>query len=712
MSALAVRVGIDIGGTFTDGVVVDEATGTVAIHKVPTTPADPSEGFLDALLGGVERSGATPDQVQGLIHATTVATNALLERRGARAGLLVTDGFRDVLEIARQVRHDLYDLQTTKPPALIPRERSRAIPERLDHEGRVVVPLDEDAVAEAADALVADGVEAIAICFLHAYRNDVHETRAAEIVRSRHPQIPVSVSSEVVPEIREYWRASTTATNAYVAPIVERYLTSLEGKLDDARVRAPLHVVQSSGGVMTVARAKAAPVLMLESGPASGVAAAAFHARLLGYPDAISFDMGGTTAKAGLIRDGRPAVLAEFEAGAETGSGAGTARGSGYPILGAVTDLVEISSGGGSIAWVDGGGLMRVGPRSAGAVPGPACYGRGGTRPTVTDANLVLGRLDADSFLGGRMRLDREAAETAIRVHCAEPLGLDVVAAAVGIVAIANAAMGESLRLVSVQRGLDPRDFALVAFGGAGPLHANRLAAELSIPTLIVPPSPGVASALGMLVSDLRRDERVTRVEPLDGADVQAIETTLARLEAGARAALTEDGFGDDDIVLERAAGLRYVGQSWRLDIALPARRVDAVVLAGVATAFHREHERRYGYCVPDEPIELVTLGLQATGRIRTPQLATLPQGGPSPDAALRGSRAVFGEERSEFVMCPVYDRYALVAGNAIAGPAIVEELDSSVVISDGWHATVARQGGLLVQRAETTQQERGGSHE
>ncbi len=700
MSAVATRLGIDIGGTFTDAVLVDEQSGRISIEKVPTTPPDPSEGFLEALRAITAGSGTTTAQIGSLIHATTVATNALLERRGARAGLLITAGFRDTLEIARQVRHDLYDLQTEKPPPLVPRERCLEVPERLDHEGGVLVALDEQAVLDAVERLRTQQVEAIAICFLHAYRNPAHERRAAELVRAAWPEIPVSVSSEVAPEIREYWRASTTVTNAYVAPIVQRYLAAVERKLQDADVRAPLHVVQSSGGVMTVATAKATPVSMLESGPASGVAAAAFHARLLGHADAISFDMGGTTAKAGLIRGGEPSVLPEFEAGAEAGTGAGVARGSGYPILGSVTDLVEVSAGGGSIAWVDDGGLLRVGPRSAGAQPGPACYGRGGERPTVTDANLLLGRLAPDTFLGGRMTLDVAAAEAAIAAHCAQPLGMSVTEAAVGIVAIANAAMVESLRLVSVQRGLDPRDFALVAFGGAGPLHANRLAAELRIPALIVPPSPGVASALGMLVSDLRRDLRVTRIEPLATADPAALEATLAGFEAEARAALDADGFAGEAVELRRFAELRYAGQSWRLEVPLPSAPVDGPVLAGAARAFHAEHERLYGYAVPEEPVELVTLGLRAIGRILKPRLAPVEPGGRSPEAARRDVRPVFVEERGDFVDCAVYDRYALRAGNVVAGPAIVEELDSSTVIGDGYRATVVEHGSLLIEPA------------
>ncbi|MDP9222388.1 MAG: hydantoinase/oxoprolinase family protein, partial [Actinomycetota bacterium] len=441
-AASGYRVGVDIGGTFTDGVLVDEGSGDIWIEKVLTTPADRSIAFLDVTERLAQRVALQKDELRYIMHATTTATNAVIERRGARAALLVTEGFRDVLEIQRQVRHEVYNLQTEKPTPLIPRRYCLEIPERLDYRGQTIVELDESAVEHAVEMLRAEGIKSIAVCFLHAYRNPEHEQRAGNIIRRLYPSATVSLSSEIAPEIREYWRASSTAVNAYIAPIVEQYLTGVEEKLRAAGFRTGVHIMQSNGGVTTAAIAKARPIHLIESGPAAGVRAAAFVSELMGQSDSISFDMGGTTAKMGLIRDGQPKVLPEFEVGAGSFSGAGLTKGSGYPVLGAVVDVVEVGAGGGSLGWIDAGGLLRVGPRSAGADPGPVCYGRGGTEPTITDANLVLGRLNPRYFLGGALGLDAEAARDAVRTECAEPLKMDVVEAAMGIIEIANATMG------------------------------------------------------------------------------------------------------------------------------------------------------------------------------------------------------------------------------------------------------------------------------
>ncbi len=692
------RLGIDIGGTFTDGVLIDEITGDISIDKVLTTPPDPSEGFLHAARRLVDRAALEPEDLRYVIHATTVATNAVLERRGAEAGLLVTQGFRDLLEIARQVRYELYNLQTTKPIPLIPRQRCLEIPERLNYQGDVLVPLDEEAVVTAVHALRAQRVQAIAVCFLHSYRNPTHEARAAEIIRRLYPEAMISLSSEIAPEIREYWRASTTVTNAYIMPMVRRYLETVERRLDEAKLTTKVHIVQSSGGIMSATAAKERPVHMLESGPAAGVAAAAFFSEVTGCADAISFDMGGTTAKTGLVRGSQPSVLTEFEAGSAFGTGTGLAKGSGYPILAPVMDLVEVGAGGGSIAWIDSGGLMRVGPRSAGAAPGPACYGRGGTKPTVSDANLVLGRLNPDYFLGGEISLDRDAAWQAIEVECARPLGIDVVAAATGIIEIANAAMVQAMRLVSVQRGYDPRDFALVAFGGAGPVHANHLAAELGIPVVVIPPSPGVASALGMVVSNVRHDYRVTHIQPVADLDVQQVESIFSGFEMKARAILFDEGLPPDRLRLERYLDLRYVGQSWKLSIPLPNGHADAMESPWLKARFDEEHEQRYGYCVPEEPVEVVNIGLSAIGLIPKPNLKEIPEGGPSAAAALKTSRPVYFAGMADFTDCPIYDRYALHHGNVVSGPAIIEEVDSTTVVAPGYCAEVARHGVLVLR--------------
>ncbi len=505
------RVGIDIGGTFTDAALVDSETGQVRVVKVLTTPEDPAKGFMSALERGLQECGAGGRDVAAVVHATTVATNAIIEGKTARVGMLVTRGFRDILEIGRQIRSRLYDVHLQKPAPLVPRRWSLEVTERLDAEGAVLEPLDVDEVRAAVRRLRAESAEAVVVCFLHSYLNPAHERAAAAIVREEFPEAWLSVSSEVCPEFREYLRGSTAAVNAAVMPIVSRYVDALESRLAALGATAPFYVMQSNGGVMTSASAKERPVYMVESGPAAGVIAAGAVAAPYRYANVLSFDMGGTTAKVGLIQDGQLKLSTEMEVGAQAVTPLGEGRGGGYPVRTPVIDLVEVGAGGGSEAWIDAGGALRVGPRSAGARPGPACYGLGGVTPTITDANLALGRLDPAFFLGGEMALDADAARRAIALRVAEPLGLDPLAAASGIVEIANAHMIAAMRLVSVQRGYDPRDFVLVAFGGAGPLHANALARELGIPIVLVPPSPGIASALGMLVTDIRHEFVATR---------------------------------------------------------------------------------------------------------------------------------------------------------------------------------------------------------
>ncbi|MBI4639537.1 MAG: hydantoinase/oxoprolinase family protein, partial [Candidatus Tectomicrobia bacterium] len=513
------RLGIDVGGTFTDGALVDESTGEIQIVKVPTTPADPAIGFMVATERAMNRSGSQSDAIHLVVHGTTVATNALIEGKTARVGMITTKGFRDILEIGRQIRSRLYDVHLTKPQPLVSRRWSFGVRERLDATGQILEPLDVEEVRQAVRQLKAEQVEAIVCCFLHSYINPVHERLAAEIIRSEYPEAFLSLSFEVSPEFREYLRASTTAVNAAVMPIVSQYLDALGSRLQARGISAPFYVMQSSGGVMSAESAKLKPVYMVESGPAAGVIAAGAFALTHGYTNVISFDMGGTTAKVGLIRNGQPQRSTEFEVGGQAITPLGEGRGSGYPVRTPVIDLVEVGAGGGSEAWIDAGGALRVGPRSAGAVPGPVCYGQGGVTPTITDANLLLGRLNPEFFLGGEITLDVKASQEALVAQCARPLGLDPLRTASGIIEIANAHMIGAIRLVSVQRGYDPRDFVLVAFGGAGPLHANALARELGIPTVLIPPSPGITSALGLLMTDLKHEFVTTRRQLLSRID-------------------------------------------------------------------------------------------------------------------------------------------------------------------------------------------------
>ncbi|MGE0798422.1 MAG: hydantoinase/oxoprolinase family protein [Lautropia sp.] len=686
---------IDIGGTFTDAVLLDEATGQTYTDKVLSTPDDPSLGFISCADRLAARLSLAPDDVGKIIHGTTIATNTLLERKGVRVGFLVTRGFRDILEIGRQIRHELYDLQFEKPAALVERGDCLEVSERIDYLGRVVRPLDEADVVRAAAAFRRSGVASVAICFLHSYRNPEHERRAAQVLAKAMPGVALSVSSDLAPEIREYWRASTAATNAYVAPPVKRYLSALTRRLAERGIPALPQIVQSSGGLMSIEAACDRPVQLLESGPAAGVQAAAYFANLAARSAAIAFDMGGTTAKVGLVEDGRPRIVPEFEAGGVGGTGSGMATASGYPILSPVVDLVEVSAGGGSIAWIDPGGLLRVGPQSAGASPGPACYGRGGTQPTVTDANVVLGRLNPDFFLGGEMALDAQASREAIERACGRPLGLTVEAAALGILRIANARMAEAVRLMTVQRGIDPRSLALVTTGGAGPAHACALADELAIPEVVVPPSPGTGSALGMLVSGLRVERRVSHLGRLGPAFARAARALHAQLRAAVLLEIVRQGAKRAAVRFEHYVELRYLGQSSNLRIETRDGRADGREVDRWLEAFHRQHESLYGYRVDDEPVEMVNVGVVGTAQRSQPSIRSTGAGGASYRSAVKQRRRVYFE--SGWVDCPVLDRAALRAGNRVPGPAIVEESDATTVVSPGRIATVAANGVVVI---------------
>lgn len=687
---MSVRLAIDIGGTFTDATLIDEQTGEVSIAKVLTTPSDPSEGFMQAAARALQEGGVGAGEVRLVVHATTVATNAIIEGTIARSGFVTTDGFRDLLEIARQVRPTLYDTQFEKARPLVPRDRAVVVGERLGPKGEVLRPLEEETVREAAGVLRREQVESVAVCLLHAYVNPEHERRVGEILAEELPGVPVSLSSEVAPEIREYLRASTTVINAVIRPVVQRYLQRIERRLAEAGIEAKLLVMQSSGGIFGSDAAAARPVFMVESGPAAGVIASAHLGETLGRPDILSFDMGGTTAKVGLIQNGRPSVTKDYNVGGHAGAGIGGMSLAGYPVRTPVVDLVEIGAGGGSIAWIDSGGLLRVGPRSAGADPGPVCYGRGGSEPTVTDANVVLGRLNPSYFLGGEMELDVDGARRAIEERCATPLRISVTEAANGIVEIANAAMVNALHLISVQRGYDPRDFVLVGFGGAGPVHANALARDAEMPTLLIPPSPGIFSATGLLTTDLERDAAVTIMRRLEQLDHGEVATIFARLEESGRAELEAEGVGGESIEFLRQVDVRYVGQSYELTI--PAGD-------DLLERFHAEHERSYGFAAPAEPVEVVSLRLTSVGRIEKPPLRHL-QPGQTPEPKER--RPVYFAEAGGYVDCPIYGRYDLPAGTSFAGPAIVEEFDSTTAVHPGFSVRVDDVGNLVIERGDT----------
>ncbi|MGD9713415.1 MAG: hydantoinase/oxoprolinase family protein [Thermomicrobiales bacterium] len=695
MSGARYRLGVDTGGTFTDATLIDTVNGDVRIAKVHSTPHDPSVGFLDAVRRVTAENGLEPVEIADIVHGTTVATNAVIEGNVARTAFLTTEGFRDMLEIARQIRPSLYDLRFVKLRPIVPRHRCFGLPERLDANGEIVAPLDEGTVRAVSRKLRQEGIESVAVCLLHAYRNPAHERRVAEILAEELPDALVSLSSEVAPEFREYFRASTTVINAAVRPVVSQYLGHIDTALRKDGFASELLVMQSSGGVFPSSAASERPVFMVESGPAAGVMAATWLGGALGFPNVLSFDMGGTTAKAGLVRNGRPAITRDYEVGAMAQPGG--AKGKGYPIRTPVIDLVEIGAGGGSIAWVDSGGGLRVGPQSAGADPGPASYGRGGELPTITDANLVLGRLNPGFFLGGEVELDPDLANRAIEAHCASPLGIDVVTAASGIVAIANAAMSQAMRLVTVQRGIDPRDFVVIGFGGAGPLHANELAREAGIAMTVIPMSPGTTSALGLLVTDLQHDFSTTIGKLATGIDMVTFETAFGELEARGRAALRRDGVAGDIVRIQRFAEMRYAGQSFELPVELPDGPFDAQTIESLIALFNALHLQTYGFNAPGEAVEIVNVRVTAVGPIAKPQqpLLTTTAGKAEP----KTERQVWFAETG-FAMTPIYDRYTLGEGATIAGPAIVEEMDSTSVILPSYAATVDRFGNLLLEPA------------
>ena len=691
------RIGVDIGGTFTDVVLVDEARGGIDVFKVPTTPRDFARGVLDALEAATRARGIAPADVGWLAHATTVVTNALLEGKGARTALVTTRAMRDVLELRRSARASLYDLFQDAPAVLVPRHLRLEVTERIDAQGEVVEPLRREELDDLVDFVKRHDVEAVAVCLLYSFLNDAHERAVGARLRAALPDRPVFLSSEVLPEIREFERTSTTCVCAYVGPILASYLARLEAAVTAMGLPAP-YVMGSSGGVFTVAEGLSMPAMAVELGPAAGVIAAALAGRRLGLPHVLSFDMGGTTAKASLIERGHIGTTSEYEVG-----GSGNARrwlhGTGHPIRVPVIDLAEVSAGGGSIAWIDPGGALRVGPESAGAEPGPVCYGKGGLRPTVTDADLVLGYLNPVSLLGGALPMQPDRARAAIESAIATPLRLGVLEAAAGILDVVNAGMAAALRIVSVERGHDPREFALVAFGGAGPVHAARLAQELEIPVVIVPPIPGGFSALGLVASDVRRDYVKTFYADLGAANLDAMARAYAAMETEATAMLARAGVPSSRWEIARAADCRYGRQAYELTVPVAPGAVTAETTAAAGREFHDKHRMTYGHASPDEAVQLVNLRVTAVGK-----LADLDLWRPAEEnrerAAALPSRDVYFVETG-LVRTDVVHRGALAAGAEGAGPLIVESADATVVVPPGWRWRADDGGFIVMTRAD-----------
>jgi N-methylhydantoinase A len=676
------RLGIDVGGTFTDLLLFDERSGAIRLLKTPSTPADQSVGILDGIQQLIEETGIAASEVAALLHGTTVSTNIVLEEKGAKVGLLVTEGFEQVLHLARsQTPGPLAGwIIMQKPDPLADLELTRGIRERINARGDVVTPLDEASARQAVRELIELGAESITVSLLHSYANPQHEQRIKAIVEEIEPEMPVSLSSEILPEFREYERTLVTVMNAYVRPSMRRYLSGFEEKLHRVQFQPSVNIVRSDGGLMSVERASQSPVHTMLSGPAGGVSGAAFMATLAGYPRALGFDMGGTSTDVSLIQDGKPTISRQTSIGY-------------YPIKVPSVDVHSVGAGGGSIAHVPMTGALRVGPQSAGAVPGPACYGKGGDQPTVTDANVVLGRLPPQ-LLGGKMLLDAKAAEEAVG-KVARALSLDVHQAAQGILDIVNENMFGALRLVTVQKGLDPRDFALVAFGGAGPLHGNAMGMLAGCYPTIVPPTPGVLSALGFLYSDVKNEFAQTFVRNIDDADVSQIGEILSKLGRDARTWLGEEGIDESQQRLSYEADVRYFRQGYEFSLEIDPNRLGGGALHELAARFGLAHERIYGFKL-DQPVELVNLRAVGVGAVQKINLPKFEKEGPDAAAAVvEQHRAYFD---GSFSSVNVYDRTRLRTGNRIRGPAIVIQMDATTVIHPNHTGEVDEYLNILIR--------------
>jgi len=672
---MAWRIGVDSGGTFCDVCLFDDATGHVAVWKVSSTPADPSLGISQGVEQGLRQVGTDAAQVAYFGHGTTVGTNALIQHRGVKTGLITTDGFRDLLEIGRQKRPDLYDQHVEKPPTLVSRDLRLEVAERLRHDGTVEIPLDQDEFRAAVRRLRDAGVQAVAVCFLYSFVAPEHEATAARILAEEFPEAFACVSHAVAPEFREFERLSTTVVNAYLGPVMQGYIQRLAARLADLGITATPHLTQSNGGVIGFEQAARLPVRTVLSGPSTGVVGAQRIAELVGIPDLITFDMGGTSTDVALLSGGQCRLAAE-------------ATVHGYPIKAPMLDIHTVGAGGGSIAFIDNGGLLKVGPRSAGADPGPVCYGLGNTEATVTDANVVLGTLNPEFLLGGRMRVHRDLAIAAID-RLAEQLGMDRMATAQGIISVVTANMARAIRVISVQRGHDPRDYTLMAFGGAGPLHAARLARELEVSAILVPRNPGILCAMGLLLTDLRADFAATRLTTLAPAALDPMRAAFDSLLAQAEAWFDAEHIAPADRRLTRTVDMRYAGQNYELPIHLPDGPIDAATLDALAERFAAAHHRAYGFTADGDPVQLVTFRLEAAGTVPKARLGTHPDAGPDASAAIIGERAVWLPEARGFVTCPVYDRDRLRAGNRIDGPAIIEQMDATTVVLPAMQAHV-----------------------
>jgi N-methylhydantoinase A len=680
-------LGIDTGGTFTDLVMVDADSGRQWLFKTPTTPDDASRGILDGMREILKLAKLEPREVDFVCHGTTLATNAVLERKWVKTGMVTTAGFRDVLELARQRRPSFFNLDLEKPTPPSARDARIEVRERVAPDGAVVTPLNEDDVRATVNALKALGCEAISICFLHSYANPRHERRTAEIISGLWPEVFICTSSDILAEFREYERFSTATVNASLMPTIDRYLDRFERGVHALGIKGDPQIMQSNGGAVSPATVRRAPVNTFFSGPAGGVIGAVGLSNEAEVPDIITFDMGGTSTDVAMIRAGVPAKQNVREMG-------------GFPVRVRTLDIHTIGAGGGSLAWVDAGGLLKVGPQSAGAMPGPASYGRGGEKPAVTDANVVLGRLSQKSLLGGRMAMYPERGRAAIERHLCEQLNVDLVRAASGVIEIVNVNMMGAVRVISVERGEDPRSFALMPFGGAGPLHAADVAAMMRIPRIFVPQRPGLLSAMGLLHADARSDFSVTRLVKAVADSVGSLNEGMADLEKRADAWLERESL-EGTAVREWQADLRYVGQNFELPAQLRSSRFDANAIVALVDEFHAIHAKAYGYNMPERAVEIVNLRLAVTIQRPTPPFEIFGAVG-NPEAAIFEERQTWFPSTG-YVATPVYDRDKIAAGAQFTGPAIIEQMDTTTVVPPHAEVEIDRLGNIMITLAESS---------
>ena len=698
------RIGVDVGGTHTDLVLVDEATESIHVNKVPTSPGDPARATVVGLRELAQAAGVALDAVDYFMHGTTIATNIVVQHDGARCGMITTEGFRDILHIARSKRPSNFSLQLDLPwqkYPLVERRYRLPVPERIGGpDGEVLKPLDEDAVRRAARELRERGVESIAVCFLFSYLNPAHERRAVEIVTEECAGVFVCASHQVMAQYREFERFATTALNAYIGPRTVGYVRKLEDALRDNGLECGLHLMQSSGGCATAAGAARRPVTLLMSGPVAGLIGGMWAGRLAGEPNVISLDVGGTSADIGVAPGGELRVKHVLDT-----------RIGDYHAMVPMADVDTIGAGGGSIAYVDPGGQFQVGPKSAGAEPGPACYGQGGTEATVTDCQLLLGRVAAHDHLGGRIGLDTGLSRAALEKNLARPLGMSVEQAALGAIKIASHNMIQAIEVNSVRKGYDPREFALIAFGGAGPLFAFEIAAEIGIPRLVIPVYPGITSALGLLATDVGYDFARTDFQRLGNADPQRLSETYTALERSAREQLERDGIAADRMVFARYAECRYEGQGYELRAPAPSGAIDVSFFEDLRASFERVHRREYGSTFAEKDVEIVNLCVSGVGRILNPAPREIASGGRVPPAASRAAtRDVIFEIDGRATACATahYERAGLLGGNRIEGPAVVSQLDATTIIPPGAHAEVDRYGNLIASLAESSRRTQG----